>query len=331
MTKAFPYQLLNRNQLISKINELAGNGQPFLFIIDFKAEYGFVIEKKNIDNQHIRSSFFNNSNSTKNKVEQQIIWNTKPIEFEKYKEKFEYVKNQIQKGNSFLVNLTQPTLVETNFSTEQIFDHSIATYKLWLKNKFIVLSPETFVKITNGKISSFPMKGTIDAQIPNAENIILNDVKEKAEHATIVDLIRNDLSIVADNVEVTNYRYIDRLITNKGELLQVSSEITGKLPDNYQDKLGNILFSLLPAGSISGAPKSKTLEIINVAENYNRDFYTGIFGWFDGQNLDSAVMIRFIEEQNNRLIFKSGGGITSQSDCQKEYEELIRKVYVPFH
>jgi len=196
---------------------------------------------------------------------------------------------------------------------------------------FTVLSPETFVKIQDGIISTFPMKGTIDAALPNAESVILADPKEKAEHATIVDLIRNDLSLVAEQVEVKRYRYIDNLVTNKGNLLQVSSEITGRLPENYQERLGDILFSLLPAGSISGAPKPKTLEIIEQAEGYERGFYTGIWGWFDGENLDSAVMIRFIEQQGDQLVFKSGGGITSQSELKKEYEELIQKVYVPLH
>jgi para-aminobenzoate synthetase component 1 len=85
----------------------------------------------------------------------------------------------------------------------------------------------------------------------------------------------------------------------------------------------------LPAGSITGAPKAKTVEIIKQTENYTRGFYTGIFGYFDGVNLDSAVMIRFIENENGRLFFKSGGGITSMSEVQKEYEELIQKIYVP--
>jgi para-aminobenzoate synthetase component 1 len=146
-----------------------------------------------------------------------------------------------------------------------------------------------------------------------------------------VDLIRNDLSLVAENVEVKRYRYIDKLKTNKHDLLQVSSEISGRLTQNYLERLGDILFSLLPAGSISGAPKPKTLEIIENAEGYERGFYTGICGWFDGENLDSAVMIRFIEQKGDKLFFKSGGGITAQSDLQKEYEELIQKVYVPIY
>ena len=130
---------------------------------------------------------------------------------------------------------------------------------------------------------------------------------------------------------VSQSRYIDRIETNKGALLQVSSEISGQLAQNYKEKLGNIIMQLLPAGSISGAPKPKTMEIIKHAEQYDRGFYTGIFGKFDGQQLNSAVMIRFVEKINNKLYFKSGGGITAKSNCLSEYNELIQKVYVPFY
>lgn len=173
------------------------------------------------------------------------------------------------------------------------------------------------------------MKGTIDASIDDAENIILNDPKEKAEHFTIVDLIRNDLSMVSEKVRLTKFRYIDRLKTNFGEILQVSSEIEGTLPDDFHKNLGDIIFTLLPAGSISGAPKEKTVEIIQAAETHQRGFYTGIAGIFDGKNLDSAVLIRFIEQGEGKLYFKSGGGITFQSEMQSEYDEMIKKVYVP--
>ena len=333
MTEHFPHTLLNRIQLQQKINHLSASGIPFLFIINYKATEGYIIPESELNTNYIRFQIGEKQNTSivNNKVKQQLSWHTFPISLKEYKQKFEYVQGQIQQGNSFLVNLTQPTRLKTNLDLSDLFEFGTAKYKLWLKERFTVLSPETFVQIRDSKISSFPMKGTIDAALPNAKDIILNDPKEKAEHATIVDLIRNDLSIVAENVKVTRYRYLDKLSTNKGELLQVSSEITGKLPDNYHQKLGDILFSLLPAGSICGAPKPKTLEIIEEAEGYDRGFYTGIFGWFDGKNLDSGVMIRFIEQQADQLVFKSGGGITSQSELEKEYEELIQKVYVPLH
>ena len=332
MMDEFPYISLNREELIQQINFLSEKHVPFLFIIDFKAENGFVITNNDLNENFVLFNF-----QTKNEIpalqelkNKNFKWKINPVCFHDYEIKYNYVVNQIHIGNSFLVNLTQPTLLNTNLFLKDLFQNGSAKYKLWIKDKFTVLSPETFVQIKDGIISSFPMKGTIDASIPNAVDIILNDAKEKAEHATIVDLIRNDLSQVAQEVEVKRYRYVEKIKTNATDLLQVSSEIAGKLPPDYRSRLGEILFSLLPAGSISGAPKPKTLEIIDCAEGYERGFYTGICGYYDGKNLDSAVMIRFVEQQGEKLIFKSGGGITSKSDVNKEYEELIQKVYVPF-
>lgn len=173
------------------------------------------------------------------------------------------------------------------------------------------------------------MKGTIAASVPDAKTKILSDKKEAAEHATIVDLIRNDLSQLAQKVWVERYRYLDRIDTNSGGLWQVSSEIVALLPENWRSQIGTLLASLLPAGSITGAPKPKTIEIIRKAESYDRGFYTGVCGFFDGKDLDCGVMIRFIENQDGQLVFKSGGGITAQSDARAEYQEMIDKVYLP--
>jgi para-aminobenzoate synthetase component I len=328
MLKDFPYQLFNKNQLKNEFNRHYLSENSFLFIIDFKAENGYIIPQKELNSDFIQFDF-TNANSSQPHPEKELIWDTFPIAKSDFAEKFNYVVNQIHLGNSFLTNLTQPTKIATNFSLAEIYEHSYAKYKLWLKDWFVVLSPEIFVKIQNGIISSYPMKGTINANVANAENLILQNKKEQAEHATIVDLIRNDLSIIADEVEVKRYRYVDKLQTNKGELLQVSSEICGKLKKEFFQNPAEAFFSLLPAGSISGAPKPKTLEIIEKSEGYDRGFYTGVCGWFDGENLNSAVMIRFIEQQGGQLVFKSGGGITSQSEMKSEYNELIQKVYVP--
>jgi para-aminobenzoate synthetase component 1 len=86
---------------------------------------------------------------------------------------------------------------------------------------------------------------------------------------------------------------------------------------------------LLPAGSVTGAPKEKTVQIIREAENDDRGFYTGIFGYFNGEILRTAVTIRYIEQTGNRMVFKSGGGITALSDPEQEYREMISKVYLP--
>jgi para-aminobenzoate synthetase component 1 len=175
------------------------------------------------------------------------------------------------------------------------------------------------------------MKGTIDASLTDAENVILSDEKELSEHVTIVDLIRNDLSAVAKNVDVNRFRYVEKIETSQKDLLQVSSEIVGDLSGDYASGIGSILVSLLPAGSVSGAPKKKTLQIIREAEKERRGYYTGVFGYFDGINLDSAVMIRFIEQEGEQFYYRSGGGITAQSEAEKEYQEVIDKIYVPVY
>ena len=202
----------------------------------------------------------------------------------------------------------QISRVFASIIVRKYFINSRALYKVWVKNRFVVFSPEIFVRIKKGIISSYPMKGTIDATLPDAVQTLMNDGKEAAEHATIVDLIRNDLSIVASHVWVERYRYMDVLQTNRGPILQTSSEICGELPEDYKRQLGDILFSMLPAGSITGAPKKKTMQIIREAEGYERGFYTGITGYFDGDNMDSAVMIRFVEQEADGMYFDNDSG-----------------------
>ncbi len=254
-----------------------------------------------------------------------------PISFSEYKTKFDRVQNRIRLGDSYLANLTIKTKIECPASLEELFLASKARYKLCWKNKFLVFSPEPFVQIRDGMIYCFPMKGTINASVPHAADQILSDKKELSEHITIVDLIRNDLSAVATGVKVERFRYAEIVQTNQKSLVQISSQITGHLGENYLNSLGSILISLLPAGSVSGAPKEKTLQLIREAENEKRGFYTGIFGYFNGRHLDSAVMIRFIEQYGENFYYRSGGGITAQSEAEKEYQEAIDKIYVPVY
>ena len=174
------------------------------------------------------------------------------------------------------------------------------------------------------------MKGTINANITDAKAKILANEKEMAEHVMIVDLMRNDLGIIGTDVTVEKFRYVDKIEAGDKALLQVSSKITAKLPSNWQESIGTLLSQILPAGSITGAPKKRTREIIQTVENFERGFYTGVFGVYDGKCLRSAVMIRFIEKTDQQLYYKSGGGITLDSDAQEEYTELLDKIYLPF-
>ncbi|GJM33219.1 MAG: aminodeoxychorismate synthase component I [Saprospiraceae bacterium] len=312
------------------MNEYGKYRMPFFFLIDYQQEASVVLPMQDIDPLELQYNFHGLSNIEEFKPQPaDFSFEAFPVSFDHYQKGFDLVQQHLLAGNSFLTNLTFPTPIDTNLGLEDIFIHSQAPYKLYWHNHFVVFSPEIFVRIKQGIISSYPMKGTIDARLPNARERLLSDLKEKAEHATIVDLIRNDLSMVATKVSVDSYRYLDKLQTSRGSLLQTSSRISGQLDQNYHEQLGDIVFRLLPAGSISGAPKPKTVAIIQEAEAYNRGYYTGVFGHFDGTNLDSAVAIRFVEQQDSGLVYKSGGGITALSRVKEEYEELIQKVYLP--
>ena len=374
-----------KQEIIDKINQLASQDEPFLFVINYQGDKAFIRLLSDINPEECLFDFEgrgNLSHAWKETLKEEILkketlkketlkeetlkeeisettWQIEPPLYEDYERSFNIVKSNIMAGNSYLTNLTCKVPVSCNLSLEDIFHRAKGKYKLLLRRKrnlnpFVCFSPETFVRIKGGRIYSYPMKGTLDASLPNAEKLLMEDRKETAEHATIVDLIRNDLSRVAEDVRVDKYRYIDVLHTNKGDILQTSSEISGRLPEDYPHHLGEILDAQLPAGSITGAPKDKTMQIIQEAEGYDRGFYTGIMGIYDQGELNSAVMIRFIEEETSpvdfeadgeknfkanegkkpkesrKLYFKAGGGITSKSDCRREYEEVIQKIYLPF-
>lgn len=314
------------------MNKLGQKNCPFLFIISYDLEKNYIIPFSELNPEFIQFDF----SQSKPKNEKPIQLKPKAINYQDYLFGFEIVQKNLLDGNSFLTNLTVSTLLENTLSLTEVYEAAYAKYKLLIKEKLVCFSPETFVKVnSSGKISTFPMKGTINANVPNAKETLQNDLKEKNEHTTIVDLLRNDLSMVAEQIRVDKFQYIDKIKKSDGsEILQMSSEISGQLPKNWKSNLGDWFFKLLPAGSICGAPKAKTLEIIKEAEkslhlNGERDFYTGIMGFFDGETLDSAVMIRFIEQINHSFFFKSGGGITHQSDAKKEYDEIYQKLYIP--
>lgn len=324
-------------KIIDRLNSLAGEGEPFLFVINYAGSDAYIRKLSEIAPDECLYDFegITNAGGQCCLASMRIPkWEVTEMKMEDYKRSFDIVKSNILLGNSYLANLTCKVAVSCDLTFEEIFFRAKGKYKLLLKGgewrHFVCFSPETFVRIHGGKIYSYPMKGTLDASIPNAEEVLMSDEKEAAEHATIVDLIRNDLSRVAEHVRVDRYRYIDVLHTNKGDILQTSSEISGTLPMDYQNHIGDILDAMLPAGSITGAPKDKTIEIISGAEGYDRGFYTGIMGIYNKGELNSAVMIRFLEQDETGMYFKAGGGITSKSDCRKEYEEVLQKVYLPF-
>jgi len=317
--------------VIYKMNKLGKSQTPFIFIFDFECHQPLVFPIDQIP-EGILFKINKKRNYKKQKVKKDLSFDYKKSDFETYQKAFNKVLDQINYGNSYLLNLCSKTELETNYSLLEIFHASKAKYKLYFNyagKQFTVFSPEIFIQIKKSKIFTHPMKGTIDAGIKNAKQLLIDNPKEQAEHYTIVDLLRNDLSLVAKKVRVKKYRYLDSLKTNQKNLLQTSSKIVGELPQDHFHNIGNIIDRLLPAGSISGAPKKKTFEIIQQVETEKRGYYSGIMGYFDGNQLDAGIMIRFIEKIGDKFYYRSGGGITYQSNCLEEYDELNNKIYVP--
>ena len=314
---------------MKKINRLASNKEPFLFVLSYDLKKQFIQPLSELDD-NVYFKIGNQRNYPKTPRKKSYYLKKNPLDFQEYQNALEKILEEIRAGNTYLINLTFKTPIETDLSLKEIFTYAKAKYKLYFKDEFICFSPEKFIEIIDNKISTYPMKGTIEASIPNAKKQILANEKEMAEHVMIVDLMRNDLGMVGENIQVEKFRYVEKIEAGNKELLQVSSKITAELPENWHETLGDLLQRLLPAGSITGTPKKSTVNIIEKIENYERGFYTGVFGVFDGKNLYSAVMIRFIEKEDNKLFYKSGGGITIDSDAKSEYEELIDKIYLPF-
>ena len=321
---------LNALEAWRKEANLLGHSKiPFIFLLDFELENPWICPLSSLPEGVLFKVNQNKNYRLNSRKSKPLSFQKLPTGFDSYKAKFDLVLREILYGNSFLLNLTVKTKIDTNYSLKELFMAAHAKYKLLFYDQFCVFSPETFIKIEKNQIKTYPMKGTIDAAIPNAKEIIIRDEKEAAEHATIVDLLRNDLSQVASRVKVNRYRYVQKINTIHKSILQVSSEIVGDLGPDFNAHLGDLLLKLVPAGSISGAPKVKTIDIIKSAEQDKRGYYTGIFGVFDGENLDSGVMIRFIEQSQDTMFYRSGGGITYRSEPDKEYQECLDKVYVP--
>lgn len=318
--------------LKNKLNKFGKKKEPFLFIISYDLKKFYIEELLNLPStiKFEINKDIQNLQTTKN---QKTFLEKFPINFQEYKKKFDILQEEIKAGNSYLLNLTFKTKIKTPYSLDEIYEKTNTHFKLRVCTKddnFVCFSPEKFIEIKNNKIYTYPMKGTIDTKIPKAKENLLENPKELAEHTMVVDLLRNDLGKIAKNIKVEEFRFVEKINAGEKTLFQTSSKISGVLEENYIENIGDVIMLILPAGSITGTPKIKTTHILENIEEYERDFYTGIFAVFDGVNLNSYVLIRFIEEKNKELFYKSGGGITSDSDALLEYKELIDKIYLPF-
>jgi len=343
-----------KEQGISALNTLAQSQESWFFLVDYLASRWFVTPISDLIKWNLAfkvqspiippevSCFEPEGLGLESTTSQPpiLISSVHLPPLSTYQKAIDLVQDEERKGNSFLCNLTfgsHITLTGGGLLDAYVASHGL--YKLYVADKriapesFVVFSPERFIRIQGSVIESSPMKGTIDYTDPQKDTQtlaeLLQDPKEDAEHRTIVDLIRNDLGIISNQVWVDSYRYGQKIILPHKNLWATSSTIKGQLPLDWRSHFGDYLSLLLPAGSITGAPKRETCRIISDAEIEPRGYYTGVAGIGGPWGVESWVLIRFIEEHRGTVKFRSGGGITIYSDVHKEYRELEAKIGIP--
>ncbi|MAI87908.1 MAG: hypothetical protein CMF98_02105 [Candidatus Marinimicrobia bacterium] len=257
------------------------------------------------------------------------------ISFKNYEKKIKIIKDHLYKGNCYQINFTHPFYYKTDDDAFELYMNLRKKvkplYGCFLNNKnysILSFSPENFIKTNKNIIQSYPMKGTIkrsnnkiiDDQLLNK---LKNSSKDKAENLMIVDLIRNDLGKICKNnsIKVDSLFKIESFPT----VHQMTSKISGELKKDNIDE-AKIIFSLFPGGSITGAPKQKSVEIIDCLENYNRGIYTGCMGYITNKgDINLNIAIRTLKIINQIGIYPVGGGIVWDSVAKNEWLEAIQK------
>ena len=188
-------------------------------------------------------------------------------------------------------------------------------------------SPETLVKLNNGKLFTYPLAGTrkrgeTDEEDAALEKELLSDEKELAEHNMLVDLGRNDLGKISKFGTVKVEKYLS--ILRFSHVMHIGSTVSGDIRD---DKKGlDAINAVLPAGTLSGAPKIRAMQIINEQEKNKRSIYGGAIGYFDFTgNMDTCIAIRIVYRRNNKVFVRSGAGIVADSNPESEYQECVNK------
>ena len=194
-------------------------------------------------------------------------------------------------------------------------------------------SPETLVKLENGILHTFPLAGTrprgkTDKEDKKLEAELLKDEKELSEHNMLVDLGRNDLGKISKfgSVQVEKLHSIEKY----SHVMHIGSTVRGEIREEY-DAI-NAIEAVLPAGTLSGAPKIRACQLIAELEDNKRGIYGGAIGYIDfSGNMDTCIAIRIAYKKNGRVFVRSGAGIVADSDPEKEYKECINKAKAVVH
>jgi anthranilate synthase component 1 len=253
---------------------------------------------------------------------------------EEYCDIVEKAKNYIKEGEIFQVvpsNKIEADIEGSLFDTYRVLrTTNPSPYMFYFSSDDIEIagaSPETLVKLKDNKVYTFPLAGTrprgkTEKEDKKLEKELLNDKKELAEHNMLVDLGRNDIGKISEigSVKVDKYLSVEKF----SRVMHLGSTIEGKLRPDL-DSLSAIN-SILPAGTLSGAPKIRACEIINELENNKRGIYGGAIGYMDlSGNLDTCIAIRIAFTHNNKVFIRSGGGVVADSDPENEYQETLNK------
>lgn len=253
---------------------------------------------------------------------------------EKYCSMVEKAKEYIRKGDIFQIVLSNR--LSAPFEGSLLNTYRIlrtlnpSPYMFYLSGTDVEVagaSPETLVKLENGVLHTFPLAGTRprgknDEEDKKLEEELLRDEKELAEHNMLVDLGRNDLGKISKfgTVEVEKLHGIERY----SHVMHIGSTVRGEIRDEF-DSL-DALSAVLPAGTLSGAPKIRACQLIAELENNKRGIYGGAIGYIDFTgNLDTCIAIRIAYKKNGKVFVRSGAGIVADSVPEKEYQECINK------
>lgn len=253
---------------------------------------------------------------------------------EEYCEMVEKAKHHIKEGDIFQIVLSNR--LEAGFEGSLLNTYRIlrtlnlSPYMFYFSSSDMEVagaSPETLVKLEDGVLHTFPLAGTrprgkTEEEDLRLEKELLADEKELAEHNMLVDLGRNDIGRISrfGSVEVEKYHCIERY----SHVMHIGSTVRGEIRDDC-DALSAI-DSILPAGTLSGAPKLRACQLINDLENNKRGIYGGAIGYIDFTgNLDTCIAIRIAYKKNNKVFIRSGAGIVADSVPEKEYQECLNK------
>ena len=300
-----------------------------------------VIEKKQLYENAIKRIEVMHNSFNKSIIQKKQSISSKELEIKSNFKKSEFIKivkkakEYIKKGDIIQVVLSQRFKIKTQKDDFAIYrslrklNPSPYMYYLKLKDFSIIgSSPETLVRCENGLVQTCPIAGTRRRGKNDVEDKILekelsNDEKEKAEHLMLVDLGRNDLGRISQSgkvkvdifMQVEKYSHVMHLVS------QVSAMLDKKRFDIY-----DVLKATFPAGTVSGAPKIRAMEIIDELENLKRSLYAGAIGYFSfSHNLDTCIAIRTIVLKDGFAYVQAGAGIVADSVPEKEYQESVNK------